>query len=86
MVSLSQKIEAEIENVESTLSKLLPVLEVENKEFPELAAIATILQNFYNGVENILKQILSSKNVVIEKSDNWHKDLLTKTNKNKIIS
>lgn len=86
MVSFSQKIIAEIENVKSTLLKLHPVLEVENKDFPELAAIATILQNFYNGVENILKQILLSKNIIVEKSDNWHKDLLEKVDKHTIIS
>lgn len=37
-------------------------------------------------MENILKQILLSKNIIVEKSDNWHKDLLEKVDKHTIIS
>jgi hypothetical protein len=34
----------------------------------ELAAIATFLHNIYNGLENILKQILISKDIMVPKS------------------
>ncbi len=86
MVKLSEKIRAEIENIEITLGKLDAVLEVKEKDFPELAALATILQNFYNGVENILKQILNEQDIHIAKSGNWHKDLLQTVGEKQILS
>ena len=45
----------------------------------ELAAIATFLHNTYNGIENILKQILISREIMVPKSEKWHKDLLNKS-------
>jgi len=44
------------------------------------------LHNFYSGIENILKQILSEKNVTIIKTEFWHKVLLETSVENKIIS
>jgi len=52
----------------------------------ELAAMATFLHNIYNGIENILKQILISRDIMIPKSDKWHKDLLNKSLSSGIIS
>ena len=52
----------------------------------ELAAIGTFLHNIYNGIENILKQILKAKNTEIPKSDTWHKDILNLSATQKIIS
>ena len=43
----------------------------------ELAAIGAFLHNIYNGIENILKQVLKLKNIQITKGENWHKELLT---------
>ncbi len=85
MIDLSQKIRAEIENIEQTLSELEPVLEVQNKEFPELAALAIILHNFYSGIENILKQILKEKKFQPQKAENWHKALLESSEECRII-
>ena len=36
----------------------------------------SILHNIYTGIENILKQILSSQGIQIPSSDSWHQDLL----------
>jgi uncharacterized protein YutE (UPF0331/DUF86 family) len=52
----------------------------------ELAAIATFLHNIYNGIENILKQILISRGINVPKSDKWHKDLLNRSLSSGIIS
>ncbi len=52
----------------------------------ELAGVATLLHNFYNGVENITKQILISKSVAVSESVSWHKDLLNLAVSKKIIS
>ncbi|MBU2445613.1 MAG: hypothetical protein KJ666_08585 [Bacteroidetes bacterium] len=67
---------AEKENVEKALSNLKDVMGREEKSIVELAAIGTFLHNIYNGIENILKQILKANDVLIPKSDTWHKDLL----------
>ncbi len=86
MVSLSEKIEAEKENVERTLKDLEMAMKKKEKSVIELSAIATFLHNIYNGIENILKQILKTRNIDMLKSDTWHKDLLELSAENEIIS
>ncbi len=86
MAELKEKIEAEFENIDLILKEmpkynLLPDLSV-----LELAGVATLLHNFYNGIENILKQILIAKNIALPYSNSWHKDLLNLAVKNKVIS
>jgi hypothetical protein len=43
----------------------------------ELAALSAYLHSFYNGIENILKQIALDIDGVRLSSDSWHSDLLT---------
>jgi len=76
MVDFARTIEAEKENVEKALDNLTLVMERQDKSIIELAAIATFLHNVYNGIENILKQILKSENTKIFKTATWHKDIL----------
>ena len=42
--------------------------------------------NIYNGIENILKQILLERSIEIPQSDSWHKDLLNLSASMGIIS
>jgi hypothetical protein len=76
MDKLRKQIRAEEENVEIALNNLKYTVEREEKTVIELAAIGTFLHNIYNGTENILKQIIVTKNVEVPRSDTWHKDLL----------
>ncbi|OHB93318.1 MAG: hypothetical protein A3E19_04790 [Planctomycetes bacterium RIFCSPHIGHO2_12_FULL_52_36] len=69
MVDLKRRVEAEIENVLRTQKDLKTVLFVEKKTNVELAAIATFLLNIYNGIENILKQVLKSRGIKIHRSE-----------------
>ena len=76
MVDITRQIAAEKENVEKALGNLRDAMGRREKSVVELAAIATFIHNIYNGIENILKQVLKAKGTEIPKSDTWHKDLL----------
>jgi len=76
MVDLARRIAAEKENVERALSDLKDAMARKEKSTIELAAIATFLHNIYNGIENVLKQILKAKGTKLPKSETSHKNLL----------
>jgi len=86
MVSLKDKIYAEYENIDEIIKELPEKDKLPCLSFLELAGVATILHNFYNGVENILKQYLLSINIPLPAGSSWHKDLLILATKNGIIS
>ena len=86
MGEISRQILAEKQNVEAALDNLNKALARTNKSTIELAAIGTFLHNIYNGIENILKQIVSLKSIEIPKSESWHKDLLNLSVSKGIIS
>ena len=85
MDKLPAQILAEKENIEYALSNLKDALNRKEKSVIELAAIGTFLHNIYNGMENILKQILKIKGINIPKSDTWYKDLLALSVSNGLI-
>jgi uncharacterized protein YutE (UPF0331/DUF86 family) len=80
--------EAEFENIEASLAELFKVIEEAKGSFStgDLAAIATFIHNFYNGIENILKRVLILKNKKPKEGITWHKDLLASATEAEIIS
>ena len=76
MADLPKEILAEKENVENALKNLQEAVTRPEQTVVELSAIAVFLHNIYNGIENILKQTLKTKDIQIPKSETWHKDML----------
>ena len=76
MDELPRQVLAERESVELTLGHLKDAMARKTKSAVELAAAGAFLHSIYSGIENILKHLLSAKDVEIPKSDTWHKDLL----------
>ena len=86
MVKLKDRVEAELDNVQEVLNRLPSVSKLSSIKDLELAGVATLLHNFYNGIENIFKQIISSKGISIPQGQSWHRDLLDLVLKQKIIN
>ena len=86
MASLAQKIQAELENINELFKEMPSHSELPNLSTLELAGVAALLHNFYNGLENILKQILLFHKIKLPEGQSWHKDLLELVFKQEIIS
>jgi uncharacterized protein YutE (UPF0331/DUF86 family) len=76
MANIKEIIYAEMENITKVLIELEKVKDRPNKELVVLVGIGAYLQNIYTGMENVLKQLLSYKGILIPDTSTWHKDLL----------
>ncbi len=86
MADLKERIDAEFENIDKVLGEFPSAKNLPDLSLLELAGVATLLHNFYNGIENIIKQILIEKNVPLPEGKSWHRDMLESAVKGKIIS
>lgn len=85
---IKESCEAEFENIDATLAELALIVMPEKTAYSiaDLAAIATFIHNFYNGIENILKRVLLLKKKRAKEGADWHKDLLKASVEADIIS
>lgn len=85
MANLGVRISAELENIEQVLKRFPPSNKIDKLSELELAGVATLLHNFYNGIENIIKQIARQKGLAVPQGQTWHRDLLDLALNNKIV-
>jgi uncharacterized protein YutE (UPF0331/DUF86 family) len=76
MAKIHEYVEAELENIQRVIAELPDEDSVEKLSTLELAGAASLIHNFYNGVENILKQIVGASREEIPIGPSWHRDLL----------
>ena len=86
MANAREKIEAEFENIERVLADLPSPDSLKKLSSLELAGVAALIHNFYNGIENVFKQLVISKGLSIPQGPSWHIDLIEICVANQIIS
>ena len=86
MADLAEKIAAELENIDRVLARMPAADLLPDLSELELAGAAALLHSFYNGVENIVKQILRSRGIALPTGDSWHKELLETAHRAGVLS
>ena len=86
MADLQDKIKIDIENINRVFAEMPNYDALPQLSILELAGVATLLHNFYNGKENIIKRILVNKGFEIPQGTSWHKDLLNLAENEGVIS
>lgn len=77
---IKKKIEFEISQLDEHLSKssvLVKKCASQEPDYVELCAAGSILQSFYNGIENILLVISKNIDGTILRQGKWHSELLS---------
>ncbi len=86
MADARERVAAEYQAIERALLSMPAAEDVRDLSVLELAGAAALLHNVYNGIENILKQVLASQRIEIPAGPAWHSDLLLVAIRSGIIS
>ncbi|MBN2132542.1 MAG: hypothetical protein JW741_23780 [Sedimentisphaerales bacterium] len=86
MAEFRERVESEYEAIQKALRMLPEAADLVELSVLELAGVAALLHNFYNGVENVLKQVFLGRGLPIPEGPAWHRDLLTAAGEGQILS
>ncbi len=76
MSELSRRVKVEFANLERILDAFPAIEALPALSVLETAGTAALLHNFYNGIENIFRQILRARGLDVPTGDSWHRDLV----------
>jgi ribonuclease HepT-like protein len=85
MADYQEKIKAELEQVAQAIAKL-PSCPLSELNELELSGVGGILQSFYNGIENILKQTFLANGKAIPEDTQWHRQIIQQAVEHGFIS
>ena len=85
MAKVHEQVEAEFENIERTITDIPNLESLPKLSRLELAGLATLIHNFYNGIENILKKTVTAIGEKLPEGHSWHQDLINTAVSNEII-
>ncbi len=86
MSELSERVQVELANIRRVLDELPASETLPTLSALEIAGVAALLHNFYNGVENILKQFARARGLGMPVGDSWHRDLVNLLATEEIVS
>ena len=86
MAKARELVEAELENIRQVIAELPSADSIPNLSSLELTGVAALIHNFYNGIENVLKQMVVHLGVELSHNSSWHRDLVNLGVSNGIIS
>ena len=85
MADVKERVLAEEDNIRRVLGELPSPDKLATLSDLELAGTAALLHNIYNGIENILKQVVLDCGEKVPDGASWHRDLLTLVEKMQIL-
>lgn len=86
MAKVHELVEAELENIGQVIAELPGADSIPNLSSLELMGVAALIHSFYNGIENILKQMVVHLSGKLPHNSSWHRDLVNLAVSNGIIS